>query len=60
MLSLRLGAAFRMEPLRPRLVVPWLLSTSCGSGPLLDIIYIALGLGAFALFGAFAAALRRL
>jgi len=27
---------------------------------LLDIVYIALGLGAFALFGAFAAALRRL
>jgi len=27
---------------------------------LLDIVYIALGLGVFALFGAFAAALRRL
>jgi len=27
---------------------------------LLDIVYIALGLGAFALFGLFAAALRRL
>jgi len=27
---------------------------------LLDIIYIALGLGVFALFGTFAAALRRL
>jgi len=29
-------------------------------GRMLDLVYLALGLGAFALFAAFAAALRRL
>ena len=45
----------------PRLATsPGSNSTWSGSEPLLDIVYIALGLGVFALFGAFAAALRRL
>jgi hypothetical protein len=51
-----LRLAFRMAPLRPSMVPSGSVS---GRPSMADLIFLALGAGLFAVFAAFAAALRR-
>jgi hypothetical protein len=57
--SLMAGGVFHMEPLRRALLTPRSGKQSL-ERDLLDLAFLLLGLGGFALFWAFAAALRRL